>query len=421
MFPPLSADPTFSLGSSPEAPRSPRHLLRTLLGALAAIAVVAGCARGPEYQVTVRAGAYDRSGTIASFDPPAPVRTGSWHLEGPGGTTVPLQIGADERARFPVRNLAAGGSATYRLREGEVSGPGGASVERGEAELRMTADRAPVARYRIEPELPRPELDTLYRRAGYLHPVRTPSGGTVTGDYPPDHAHHHGVWAAWTNTQYRERTPDFWNTPEGTGTVRVEAVDSTWSGPVEGGFRARHRYVDRAGEPPITVLRETWTTRLYVVDGSYRLLEVRIRQENVTDEPLVLPEYHYGGFAVRGHLAWDDTSRVEFLTSAGRDRSNGNETRARWVHVGGTVEGDSVGLAVLSHPDNFRAPQPVRIHPTMPYFCFAPSQAGEWRIEPGETYRARYRIVTYDGAPDPALLDRLWSAWARPPEVTVET
>src|SRR5699024_11774880 len=58
---------------------------------------------------------------------------------------------------------------------------------------------------------------------------------------------------------------------------------------------------------------------------------------------------------------------VSFLTSKGYNRNNGNKTRARWVHIGGTVNGKLVGVAILGHPDNFRAPQPVRINPETPY------------------------------------------------------
>lgn len=413
--------------------RSTTSLVAAVLLGLMAASLLPGCAEPDPHELTLRAGDYDRAGTIASFEPPTGAAAGAWELIGPDGERVPVQTGLDGRLRFRVSTLDAGTSRRYRLRrraddraaETVSDTTRRVRTERTSDRVRVEVGSRPLLSYRIEPDLPRPELDTLYRRAGYLHPVRSPAGRTVTGDYPPDHAHHHGIWAAWTNTRFRGRSPDFWNTPDGTGTVRVESVDSVWSGPVEGGLRSRHRYVDRSADEPVTVLRETWTVRALGVTGPpeapRRVFDVVVRHENVTDDPLVLPEYHYGGFAVRGHLSWDDTSRVEFLTSAGRDRADGNETRARWVHLGGTVSGDSVGVAVLSHPSNFRAPQPVRIHPTMPYFCFAPSQAGEWRIGPDEVYEARYRVVTYDGPPDADRLDEIWNAWTDPPEVRVRT
>jgi hypothetical protein len=49
----------------------------------------------------------------------------------------------------------------------------------------------------------------------------------------------------------------------------------------------------------------------------------------------------------------------------------------------------------------------------------APCQSGPFSIEPGQTFRGRYRFVAADGAADAALLDRLWKDYAEPPEVTL--
>ena len=37
--------------------------------------------------------------------------------------------------------------------------------------------------------------------------------------------------------------------------------------------------------------------------------------------------------------------------------------------MSGTIDGQEVGITILGHPDNFRAPQPMRLHPTEPFFC----------------------------------------------------
>jgi hypothetical protein len=88
--------------------------------------------------------------------------------------------------------------------------------------------------------------------------------------------------------------------------------------------------------------------------------------------------------------------------------------------MGGMVEGGLTGIAILGHPDNANAPQPQRIHPTEPFFNFAPQQAGNLEIAPGKPFTARYRFVVADGAPDKAELDRLWNDYAHPPKVTVK-
>ena len=86
----------------------------------------------------------------------------------------------------------------------------------------------------------------------------------------------------------------------------------------------------------------------------------------------------------------------------------------------GEIDGAKAGLAILCHPDNFRAPQPMRLHPTEPFFCYAPQQSGDMEIKPGNTYVSRYRFVVHDGPPDKAELDRLWNDFAKPPVVKLE-
>ena len=71
------------------------------------------------------------------------------------------------------------------------------------------------------------------------------------------------------------------------------------------------------------------------------------------------------------------------------------------------------GIAILDHPSNFRHPQPTRLNPDNPFFNYAPSVAGEWRIEPGAPYVSRYRFVTYEGEADRALLELAYGAGLR--------
>jgi Methane oxygenase PmoA len=151
----------------------------------------------------------------------------------------------------------------------------------------------------------------------------------------------------------------------------------------------------------------------------YAVIDLVSTQRCAGTSALSLPQYHYGGLGFRGRREWDGKDNTFFLTSEGKDRSNGHGTRARWCHISGAVDGQRAGLAMLDHPGNFRAPQPMRIHPTEPFFCYAPSQLGDWEIVPERPYVSRYRLIAFDGAPEPAELDRLWNDYADPPSVAV--
>jgi hypothetical protein len=237
--------------------------------------------------------------------------------------------------------------------------------------------------------------------------------------------HHHGIWFPWTKTEFEGRQPDFWNMGEGKGTVEFVSLGETWSGPVFGGFQTRHRFIDLTAPQSKPALHEAWEVIAYNVGHGPRrffLFDLVSTQECATTSPLKLPKYYYGGLGLRGNWHWNGTENAFFLTSEGEtNRVRGNETRGRWCHIGGRVDGELTGVAVFCHPENFRAPQPMRLHPGEPFFCFAPSQLGDWEIAPGKSYVSRYRFVVADGPPDPVELERMWNDYAHPPSVEIKT
>lgn len=399
----------------------------------AAVFLAGNSARAASALVNVRvsAGKFDRENVAVSSLHPG-------FSNAPGivvksaGVAVPSQLGEDGRVHFVVEKLAAGASADFEITAATDSAEGAASsrmkVERAGTTLAFrpsdaAANPRPWMAYQAEPgEFPRTDIKPIFKRGGYLHPIATPSGKVVTDDFPPNHVHHHGVWWAWTSTVFDGRKPDFWNMGDGKGRVEFESVDQTWSGAVHGGFRTRHRYVDLTSGQPVTVLNEAWRVTAFApkAGSRYWMFDLVAEHRCATDKELKLPEYRYGGVGLRGNWAWNGEGKALFLTSDGEtDRVKGNTARGRWCDMGGMLDGERVGIAILCHPGNFRAPQPMRLHPTEPFFNFAPQQAGNMAIQPGETFVAQYRFVVHDGAPDRAELDRLWNDYAHPPVVTV--
>jgi Methane oxygenase PmoA len=379
----------------------------------------------PSY-VTVVGGSFDRKDSVVSFAMPKGLNSQSYVLRGDAGDFLPLQLEPDGTATFVLPELKAGATKRYQL-VGQNTNTGataqGVQSVSDHGRLTISASGRNVLTYQAEPgELPRPDIKPIFRRGGYIHPVFAPSGRVVTDDFPPDHFHHHGIWFAWTKTEFEGRHPDFWNVGDGTGTVEFVALDEKWSGPVHGGFKSRNRYVDVSAPKPTTVLNEHWLVKVYNAGRGakpYTMFDLVSTQDLASSSPLFLPEYRYGGIGFRGHRQWLAKDNCDFLTSEGKDRNNGHGTRARWCHIGGRIDGQLAGIAILDHPSNFRAPQAMRINPDQPFFCYSPSLIGDWKIEPGKPYVSRYRFIVYDGAPDRAELDRLWNDYANPVQVSI--
>ncbi len=376
--------------------------------------------------VTVAAGSFDRRDSVVSFAMPKGLRAKSYALRGDAGSLLPLQVEPDGRATFVLPELKAGTTKRFRLEEvkaNTVSASKSMQLASDHDRLTISASGRKVLTFQGGPgELPSADIKPIFRQGGYIHPVFTPSGRVVTDDYPPDHFHHHGIWFAWTKTEFEGRHPDFWNVGDGTGKVEFVALDQTWSGSVHAGFKSRNRSVDVSAPKPVTVLNEEWAVTVYNAGPGakpYTMFDLVSTQNLATSSPLVLPEYRYGGIGFRGHRQWLAKDNCDFLTSEGKDRNNGHGTRARWCHIGGRIDGQLAGIAILDHPSNFRAPQAMRINPDQPFFCYSPSLIGDWKIEPGKPYVSRYRFIVYDGAPDKAELERLWNDYANPVQASI--
>jgi hypothetical protein len=111
---------------------------------------------------------------------------------------------------------------------------------------------------------------------------------------------------------------------------------------------------------------------------------------------------------------------MKILTNEQKERIEANHTKPDWVRMSGWVEGGEAGLLAMAHQDNFRAPQSIRVHPEMPYFCFAPCVDGGFYIAPGDSYSSRYRFVLYDGALKALKATAIWQDYQNPVVVVVE-
>ena len=378
----------------------------------------------------VEAGKHARENTPIVWEAPDSIckaldkSAGAVHLlRTDDGSTIPAQrLGDDGRTlAWIIRGrLEANTDRYYYLFPGAAEGhhPNVLCVN-DQKSLQFFYDGNSILEYRHAVVSAPEAIDSIFSRSAYIHPLRTPSGRIVTNDFPKNHLHHHGVWFPWSQTTYQGQAINFWESVRGEGTV--EHVHSTYGGgAVLGSFRAEHRFV--AFKLPggrRTILEETWQVRVYAIKD-YFLFDLVSTQRAATDHPLHLKKYRYGGLGLRGAAEWEgEGDACKFDTSEGKTRADGHATRARWCEVGGTVDGASTGITVFCHPGNFRAPQPMRIHPHEPFFNFTPCQIGDFEIAPGKPLHSRYRYYVHDGEFDRDTSERLWNDYAEPPKTTL--
>lgn len=258
-----------------------------------------------------------------------------------------------------------------------------------------------------------------YQRSGYLHPVNTPRGKRLTRIQPEDHYHHYGIWNPWTHTLFEGDTLDFWNLYKKQGTVRFAEMLKKNTGPVFSEFEVLHEHIVLKNDADKLALNEIQNIKVFPLNQSQYLMDITIQYECATDQPFKIIQYRYGGFGWRTTEEWDNqNSRV--LSSEGNTRKNADGSTARWCIVDGKLNDGHGGALMLSHPENYNHPEPLRVWPEDQYgrgdlfVNFANTKTTDWTFEPGKTYTLKYQLIVYDGKMEVASAEQAWNQFAKP-------
>ncbi|WP_339729356.1 PmoA family protein [uncultured Gimesia sp.] len=381
---------------------------------------------GSAVLLEVSAGKQTRQNCVVSLPVPQQLeRQGLSLVRIEDGAEIPIQIDLSEGQQKVVwilhKPLPEGGTRQYRLfaRKSIEEQPDHVTVADDGTHLNIKVDGKPVLTYNhAVVKAPRRD-EAYYDKSGYIHPLYTPSGKVITDDFNPNHAHQHGIMLSWRKVIFEGRANNGWDQKSQLGKVAHNKVDSFTSGPVFGSFTTTIDHVDLTNKSgPVTMLKELWQVRVYALDDQF-LFDIKSTQNCATKEPVTIDKIHYGGMTIRGHADWHDDHAYDYLTSEGKNKENGNQSRPQWVELYGPLAGETAGVTILSHPGNYRFPQPVRLHPKMPYFCFAVAAVDAFQIEPGKPYVSRYRFYVHDGKPSAKVDQRLWEDYADPPMIKI--
>jgi hypothetical protein len=263
-----------------------------------------------------------------------------------------------------------------------------------------------------------------------MYPLIGPTGKPVTRSYPftaptkdgtKDHPHHQSFWF----THDKVNGINFW-----AANKNDDKEDS-------GAHIAHREFVDvsSAGDTAKIVTRNDWMDvdkrvcedqRTIVFgkgQGNNRWIDFTITIK-ATDGDVTFGDTKEGSFALR--VA--DSMRVEakkgghIVNSDGKENGAAWSLPAKWVDYTGPVDGETVGIAIMSHPKSFR-PLPrwhVRTYGLFaanPFFQKdAPDQAvakqGEYTLKKGDSITLRYRVLLHGGKSDPAEIDRAFAEFA---------
>jgi len=261
-----------------------------------------------------------------------------------------------------------------------------------------------------------------------LYPVLGPGGVPMTRSWPVeadvpdeahDHPHHESLWF----THGGVAGVDFWlHRPDKQGRRPriVQTAMPTCEGGEVGRLVTENDWLAPDGR---VVLRDV---RRLTFGGSdpIRRLDYEITlTAGEKDVPFL--DTKEGTMAIRVRTPLQLRDLKGSRGAAGNIRSSEGLTdheawgkRSRWIDYFGPVEGRTVGIAILDHPDNLN--HPPRWH-ARDYGLFAANPFGEhhfggtkkggYLLPAGESLTLRYRFLFHEGDTEAAGIADAWKAW----------
>jgi hypothetical protein len=261
----------------------------------------------------------------------------------------------------------------------------------------------------------------------YLHPLRSASGKIVTRHFPMeevageshDHPHHRGLWFGHGDVNGF----DFWaNELTGDdrpirGRIVLDKVEWVKNYPHAGAFRVVFNWLDPKGNK---VLTERRTMEFYDTPG-VRIIDTDI-VVTAAAGPVTFGDTKEGTFAMRLADVLSEDKGGGLMTNAQGATTMKNVwgKPSEWVDYVGKIDGETIGIAIFDHPQNFRHPttwhaRDYGLFAANPFgehdFYNDKSRNGSLTIPPGGTLRFRYRIVIHPGDTKSAGIDKLYSEY----------
>jgi hypothetical protein len=237
----------------------------------------------------------------------------------------------------------------------------------------------------------------------FFHPLATSSGRVLTWNSPRDHVWHHGFWFSW---KYLNEV-NYWELNRETGKpdgrtrwsdVRVETHDDH-----SAKISITLDYRPATGGEAVLEEQRRITISAPERDGSYRIdwsSRFTAASGDVLLDRTPPKEQSWGGYAGLSIRFAPDLTERQAISSMGPVKfGDGDRYRGRSpaIDYSGLIDGQSVGVAFLDHPDNPRYPTPWYLirSPVTGYMNAALLNDEPLTLEFGKTLALRYRLIVH--------------------------
>lgn len=397
-------------------------------------ALMAGPASVPaeSWRVKVTGNGTDLSETPVVVALPKPIATGRYVLDPAGaGKPLPAQVFTDAGKSYLAAILgrvSKGETVSYTLQPAAHSGASdsGVALRRDGANIKVLVDGQIFTEY-LSDSATKP----------YLYPVIGPTGAAITRHHPMkkvegediDHHHQRSFWF----THGAVNGYDFWasdplNPPKANyGTIKETAKKTLVAGPVLGLIRTTDDWLGPDGK---RVCEDERVVRVYNTAAA-RVVDFDITLRAI-DGPVTFGDTKEGTFGLRLASSMDVKRKKEkglgkITNAEGITDADAWGKASPWVDYVGPVEGETVGVAILNHPDSFRYPTTWHVRDyglfaanPFGWHDFGQKKSGEFTLPVGESIRFRYRVIMHKGDTASAHIPDAFRDYAQPPLVEIQ-
>ncbi|CAN5905960.1 hypothetical protein BH23PLA1_BH23PLA1_22980 [soil metagenome] len=322
-----------------------------------------------------------------------------------------------------LKGLKADEQVTYRL-EPAPEAEAGVRLEATGDDVQVSIGGEPFTVYR-----------TREGTKPYLYPVIGPTGKPMTRAFPMeevegeerDHPHQRSFWF----THGDVNGYDFWasdplNRPSPRHGRIVETEKRTVSsGSAVGVLRTCNDWLTGEGEK---LCEDERTIRFYDTEEG-RIVDFDITIK-ATNGPVTFGDTKEGTFGIRIASSMDVKRKQGGRITNAEGITDGDAwgKASPWVDYTGPIDGQTVGVAILNHPESFRHPTTWHVRDyglfaanPFGYKDFGQDERGDHELAEGESITFRYRVIFHKGDTEEASIPNAYKAYAEPPKVEIQS
>jgi hypothetical protein len=231
-----------------------------------------------------------------------------------------------------------------------------------------------------------------------------------------DHPWHRSLWFSYQSVN----GANLWEERDNTGSTKHREFVSYSGGP-QAKIITRNDWLDKDGKK----LLEDERTITCSTDGENRLIDFDVTLK-ATEGDVLFGDEKDGVFGLRV----PDTMRVaakqggSFVNSEGKiDEAGVWGKPASWVDYHGPVDGETVGIAILNHPNSYLYPtywhtRNYGLFAANPFarHAFDPAApAAKYTLKTGDTINFRFRVILHKGDEKQAGIAEAWQKYTQLP------